>query len=93
MSKRVLYHPEFGVYLGSCLGFGFWSKCDPVGQPCAVLFDSESEADKFIRSWNHPIENWITVPVEDDMDGYASIAACVKAGLPEWSADARNGES
>jgi hypothetical protein len=89
MTRRlVVYSEENGVYLGSALGFGFWSKLDPVGQPCAITFASEEEAQQFVNlccPWM-PVR---LVPVDiDDSCGdtrYASIAACVMAGLPEWN--------
>ena len=83
----VLYHEEMGIYLGSCFGLGFWSKLDPVGQPCAVTFPNEKEARKFAASWDSPVEDLKFVPVQPDDGTYASIAACKAAGLPEWRYD------
>ena len=33
MTTRILIYSEAdGVYLGSCMGLGFWSELDSVGQ-------------------------------------------------------------
>jgi len=37
--KGVLYNEEMGIYLGSCMGMGFWTKLDSVGQDAVVVFD------------------------------------------------------
>lgn len=90
--RVVLYNEEDGVYLGSALGLGFWSKLDPVGQPCAVTFADEQEALAYAKTWDHQMDVR-AVPVEtyEDVDGYwyASIAACQKAGLPGWDPNAK----
>lgn len=67
------------------MGMGFWSKLDPVGQPSAVTFPTEKEAEDYMASWeNGRPNNAELVPVTADQDGYASIAACVSAGLEGW---------
>lgn len=74
-----------GVYLGSCMGLGFWSKLDPVGQPSAVTFSDKTEAEAYMRTWPGGIPNGITyVNVFADDGQHATIASCVKAGLPGW---------
>lgn len=84
----VIYHPTDGIYLGSCLGMGFWSSLDPVGQPSAVTFPSEAAAEQHMAEWECGRPQGISfVPVEADAAGYASIAACVAAGLPAWMDD------
>ena len=81
----VIYSEEDGVYLGCALGLSFWSNLDPVGQPSAVTFADESEADAHMRTWaNGRPEGVRLVSVEADEGNYASIAACVRAGLPGW---------
>lgn len=84
----VIFSNEDGVFLGSCLGMGFWSKLDPVGQPSAVTFESVEAAEEYIATWEsgRPA-NIAFVPVVPDSEGYASIAACVAAGLPGWLDD------
>jgi hypothetical protein len=84
----VLYHEEMGVYLGSCFGLGFWSKLDPVGQEAAVTFEDSVQATEAMKRWDSIPEDVRAVPVSNiDEYGYASIDACVKAGLPAWEPD------
>lgn len=82
--RYVIYHQELGVYLGNCMGMGFWSNLDAVGQDCAVTFASEAEISQHISSWNEPLENCEAIPVEADDGIYATIDSCVSAGLPSW---------
>lgn len=85
----VIAHPEQGVYLGSAMGLGFWSKLDPVGQDAAVVFKSPRQALDFMQTWEAGAPDGVQlVAVSPDQDGYASIDACVDAGLPAWSASA-----
>jgi hypothetical protein len=81
----VIYSEENGVYLGSAMGLGFWSKLDPIGQPAATTFDDEAQAQTHMDSWEggRPADVRL-VPVVADDGFYASIAACVRAGLPGW---------
>lgn len=99
-TRFVIVHPEMGVYLGSAIGFGFWSKCDPVGQTAAVTFPNRVMADDAMKAWDSGRPDGATIwPVLADQrstdglgdDGvvYASVAACVAAGLPSWDPDAK----
>ena len=82
----VLVHPEMGVYLGSCMGLGFWSKLDPAGQSCAPTFASKLEAEDYMATWDGGRPDGIDFALVTPDDGtYASIAACSAAGLPSWS--------
>lgn len=98
-SKRglVIVHPENGIYLGSCMGLGFWSKLDPVGQDAAVVFPTQEDARSHVESWDHTeksaaeleqyLKNLSFVEVDIDVDGselYASVESCKKAGLDPW---------
>lgn len=90
----VLVHPDDGVYLGSLMGLGFWSKLDPAGQECAVAFETPEKAREHAASWDSSredhqayLESLKCVEVEiDSPDGepYASVDACIKAGLDAW---------
>lgn len=82
----VIADPEMGIYLGSWIGMGFWSKLDPVGQPSAITFDTPDEAEAYMATWDggRP-ENATLVHVEADEGQYASIRACVEAGLEPWN--------
>lgn len=81
----VIYHEKDGIYLGSAMGFGFWSKIDPVGQPSAVTFPDQATAEAYMGTWDgeHP-QDVQFIEVATDRDGYASVEACVQAGLPGW---------
>jgi len=88
----VITDAEMGIYLGGAMGLGFWSILDPVGQPSAVTFPSEDEAEQFMASWDsgRPPGAVLVAVYPDDIDGntyYASIDACVAAGLKGWSFD------
>src|SRR3546814_20094048 len=50
--KLVITEPEFGIYVGSALGLGFWSKVDSVGQDTAPVFDTKEQAQEQIDSWD-----------------------------------------
>lgn len=82
----VIYSKRDGIYIGSALGLGFWSNIDPVGQLSACTFESESIAREYIseckNSFNQSDLQFIEV--EPDEGRYATVVACVKAGLPGW---------
>ncbi|WP_044275859.1 hypothetical protein [Burkholderia gladioli] len=83
----VLYSERDGVYLGSCLGLGFWSKLDPAGQTHAFTFPGEAEARAAMETWDTLPGDVRLVEVAPDQAGYASMAACIAAGLPGWNPD------
>lgn len=82
----VIYTEEEGVFLGSCMGLGFWSKLDAVDLGAAVTFPSIDDAEAFMAEWESgsPAGVALVPVVPDQDDGYASIEACMRAGLPEW---------
>lgn len=81
----VIYSEADGIFLGECLGLEFWSKLDPCDQPAAVTFQSPIDAERYMSTWRGGRRMGVLlVPVEADQDGYASVEACVKAGLPSW---------
>lgn len=81
----LIVHPHYGVYLGSRQGRGYWSKVDSVGQPAAVTFASRQDALDYMASWSvSPPPGIDLLPVEADGPGYATVAACVRAGAPAW---------
>jgi len=89
-SRVIITHPEMGVYLGNCMGFGFWSKLDPVGQTHAVVFMDVDEAIQHIHSWDGMREpgDYVLLDVRTTEGGYASIAECSAAGADAWFPDA-----
>jgi hypothetical protein len=85
MSYHIITHPTLGVFIGTFLGFGMWSKLDPVGQDSAATFTSAEEAQSYAETWSSPILGLEYLPVVvDRKDGRASIAACVAAGAEGW---------
>ena len=84
--RVVIYHEEMGIYLGSALGMGWWSKLDPVGQPSAPTFSSEMAAKVYMHGWDDHsmIKDCSFIEVETNKEGYAEMEACVAVGLPAW---------
>jgi hypothetical protein len=81
----LIVHPHYGVYLGSPQGRGYWSKVHAAGQPAAVTFPSRQEALDYMASWPvSPPSGVELLPVLSDGPGYATLAACVRAGAPGW---------
>ena len=81
----VITSPEMGIYLGNCMGMGFWSKLDAVDQPSAVTFVSKEDAIDFMKTWDSGIPEGVDFKEVVSDDGqFASIAACVAAGLEPW---------
>ncbi len=81
----VIYHDQHGIYLGSCMGLGFWSNIDPCGQSAAATFPDVQSAEEFMATWEDGRPEGVRlVDVPADARGYASIDACVLAGLPPW---------
>lgn len=84
MNRFVLYSLEEGVFLGHALGLAFFSNSDTAGQTAAPTFANAEEAAELLALLG-PLE---LMPVMADQGEYASMAACVAAGLPGWlSAD------
>jgi len=84
MTAYIIYHDEMGIYLGSAMGMGFWSKMDPVGQTHAVTFDSPEQAKEVIATWDEPVVNCRFILVDIAEPIYASMDECLAAGLPGW---------
>jgi hypothetical protein len=82
--RYVIVTPEWGIYLGCCLGLGFWSKLDPVGQPAAVTFPTQQAAEAHMDAWEcaRP-PGYRLHPIPGDSE-YATIAECVQVGLEGW---------
>ena len=81
MAQRVILHnKDMGIYLGSAMGFGFWSKLDPCGQDAAWTFESIEQARQAIASWDSPVKNPMFKHVEVEGE-FATIQQCVDVGL------------
>lgn len=81
----VIFTEAEGIYLGNCMGLGFWSKLDPVGQDAAVTFPDTDAAEQHMAEWDSGRPDGVTfVAVAADAEGFASMTACVLAGMPAW---------
>jgi hypothetical protein len=84
-TRYILHHPEMGIYLGSCMGMGFWSKLDPVGQSEAATFDNPEQIKEFMATWENKVTGCEITPIETDCrDAYVTIAEIEAIGLPGW---------
>lgn len=76
LPRVIITHVEWGVYLGSCMGLGFWSRLDPVGQDSAVTFDNDAQALLVVQCWDsQPDQNdlrLVEVQVQSE-NRYATI--------------------
>lgn len=82
----VIYSKDWGVYLGSAMGLGFWSNLDPVGQPEACVFENEAQAKKIMESWDTPPPDDVRIVTLETINPmYATIPEIIKAGLPAWN--------
>lgn len=84
MPRFILFSPTLGVYLGCFWGLGFWSELDPVGQDAASTFETREEAHHHASTWESPVNDLTTLPVEADDRGWATVEACVLAGAKPW---------
>jgi hypothetical protein len=96
MAKRyLLVHNTLGVYLGHCMGLGFWSKLDAAGQTEAVTFESPRQAHDHVYTWDspkldgyHPVTAPIDIPsnqINADGSAAASMLQVVNAGFESWA--------
>lgn len=76
MKLVVMSQPEMGVYLGSCMGFGFWSKMDSAGQDVACGFKDEEDARRYIASWDHIPEGIEYHEIECARDDQGNCDGC-----------------
>ncbi|MFK4132376.1 hypothetical protein ACI2KR_08855 [Pseudomonas luteola] len=88
MKKIVITHPTLGIYIGTNIyRYHFWTKRDRLDIDAVVAFDTIEQAQNHAKL-NHEAfpENIEFKSVEADCgDGkFASIAACIKAGLDGW---------
>lgn len=82
----VISSADWGVYLGTAMGMGFWSKLDPAGQDVACTFESIEQAKEIIASWDSkPPEDTQFTLVQTKHEFHATIPECVKAGLDAWN--------
>jgi hypothetical protein len=92
MTKVVIVHPSIGVYLGNCMGLGFFSMLDCAGQEHAVLLVNEVEARAHVASWdshNNP-DGYQYVEVTAADDDWVTIEELEAAGLIEFTKPMRD---
>jgi len=87
--RVVITHPEMGIYVGSAIGFGFWSKLDSVGQDSVVTFENEDDARDYVRSWaeNNDDSAYGYHQVSTVLKEYAEIPELIAAGLRDELGD------
>lgn len=84
MQSYLIVSNSLGVYLGQCLDSCLWSKGEHAGQDQAIAFTSKTDARAHaLHSHDFPKDYSLT-PVVADLDGFASLNACVKSGLDSW---------
>lgn len=90
--RYIIVHKEYGVFLGSMLGLGFWSKLDSAGQDEACTFSSPKEAFEYVSAWcEEPKIKPTTARVmitndqlESNDVAYATKQQVVDAGFDSW---------
>ncbi|MFG6080332.1 hypothetical protein ACEUZ9_000882 [Paracoccus litorisediminis] len=84
--RIVITHPEYGIYLGSFLGLGFWSKISAEGQEEACTFKNEELARDYIATWeeNGDPAKYGFAEVATDAP-FATIAELDAAGLEDMT--------
>jgi hypothetical protein len=81
----VIFSETNGIYLGNCMGLGFWTKLDPIGQTGAITFPDAAVAQSHMAEWEGGVPDDVQfVEVTAESDGYATMESCVRAGLPGW---------
>lgn len=48
----VITHERFGIYIGHCMGLGFWTRLDCAGQDRAGVFENLGQAQQHVAYWN-----------------------------------------
>jgi hypothetical protein len=82
MNRVVIVHHTQGIYVGSCMGLGFWSNLDTANQWTVVTLPSEQAARDYVASWhewNNP--DSYTYPRIDCSGTWATIDELNRAGL------------
>jgi hypothetical protein len=94
-NSTVITHPEYGIFVGECLGLAFWSKLDAVGQNTAAIFENELQAQAYIGDIKAPVEknsfSFINMTTEDEF--HASVPELRAAGLGELIGHLGSGEN
>lgn len=80
----VITNKCMGIYLGNCLGLGFWSNMDTAGQSHAVTFPDKFVARAHVMGWdeNSDPDNYDYREVQIADRDYATAEELLRAGLP-----------
>ncbi|MEH0291810.1 hypothetical protein V6R98_02195 [Agrobacterium sp. CCNWLW71] len=86
MKGVVIVHPEAGIYLGHCLGLGFFSQLDCAGQDHATVISDIDLAREHIATWesNNDPSEYRFVEVDAAAD-WATIEELEAVGLSEFT--------
>ena len=86
VTRFVIVHPEWGIFVGTQMGGAFWTNMHPAGMDHVVTFASPGEAAGYLKTWEpNPPPGLKAVSVEVDEDEpHATIQQCVDAGLDAW---------
>lgn len=86
MKNYIIYSKDWGVFLGSFLGLGIWSKLDHCNIPKATVFANKKDAEDYVNSWEtQPNKDTVFFLEAETVDEYfATIKECVSAGAEEW---------
>lgn len=81
----IVDRKEWGIYLGSFLGLGFWSRSDAGDQHSACVFPTEHDARTFVRGWenNNDPDCYRYVSVKSDARNHATVPELKAAGLED----------
>lgn len=86
MTKVVIVHPEWGLFVGVSMGLAFWSNLDCAGQTCVPVMPDEAEARRFIDVFPPPIDkNAFKFHPVQAVETWATIEELDAAGLSEWT--------
>lgn len=91
MAKILVVSNELGVYLGTALGLGFFTKLDCAGQTQPCTFPSKQEARGHVASWdaNNDPDAYAYHELPDDGNEYATIEELEDAGLGALTVELR----
>ena len=87
--RYALYTEDKGIFLGMCLGLGFWSKLYPAGQDHAPTCLTRESAELMRKDLQLPQDTTRILMLHTKDSTYATIEECVAAGVERW--DPSNG--
>ena len=85
--RYLLIHPEWGIFLGTMWGMGWWSKLDSVGQLAANVFDEPDQIHKFVDTFEYKPQEYDVEKVLTKDPEWATIEEIEAMGLEAWVPD------